>query len=203
MIDQAFDTNLVPVLITCCLWYWTVKKGNLSVSQLSDDTRQFNRSASLAFFFLIAVEGLCIYTNWPITRWLAGVLSALIYIVFSIESCQLVEGFWTKRRNQMVGGLAFLLLGCGLPVVLHEPVLIPLVFAAITTHVCHANAGRLYTENIRDLETIQAKVLKLEAELRLYKIRDQFLLTPVSPSDHKPLKIQTFNPDKEEKALFG
>jgi hypothetical protein len=90
-------------------------------------------------------------------------LSGLVFYSFAVASYQSEIGFWSKRRNQLLGLTIALTLGTAAAFVLAETSFVPVFAALAVSHLCHRKYVQTVFASIKDIETLQAKLLKQEA----------------------------------------
>ncbi len=157
-------TPLGFFLIICCLWIWTLRKGKAHLFQQELVLRDQNRSASWAFLTCSILQVFVPLFN-PM-KWLMSLIAFATFIIFAIMSNRDDESFWRKRRNVFFGGIIVLLVFLLLPYLFKELLFVPLVTALSIAHLAHRRFTGIFTNNLRDLKALQAKILRHDAELR-------------------------------------
>ena len=161
--------DVTSVVITGCFWLWTTNKISVTISPLREENRRQRALAHAAFLLLSLLQIILIF--WPIQ--LVGVFvsittSLLVTGVF-IKARFDNEGFWSKKRNQLVGGLSLLLVGLILPFAIKKYELVPVIFAILMAHGFHKSQVKEFANNQRDLDALKSKVMRLETDLAIVK----------------------------------
>ena len=157
-------TPLGTIFITCCLWQWTIRKGKAHIFQQEVLLREQNRSASWAFCASLIIELVCLFTN-P-SSWMISLLCFTVFIAFAITSNRDSESFWRKRRNVLVAGtISGVSFGVA-PYAFTEIYFVPLLCSFLIAHVAHRTFLTIFSSNLRDLKSLQSKLLKYDSEQR-------------------------------------
>ena len=155
-------TPLGTLIITCCLWIWTLRTGKAHIFQQEVQLRDKNRCANLAFLACFTLECLTLATK--INDWVVGALCFLVFIAFSITSNQSSEGFWRKRSNVLFASTLGLLAFAVAPKVFTELHFVPLLCSFLIAHVAYQSLLSTFSSNLEDLKSLQSKLEKIDAE---------------------------------------
>ncbi|SMF22421.1 hypothetical protein [Pseudobacteriovorax antillogorgiicola] len=161
-------TPLGTLMIICCLWVWTIRKGKAHLFQQEVILREQNKSATWAFAVCLTAMGITF--TFAIPAWLVSFVSFLTFISFAIASNRDHEGFWRKRRNILVGSTMSLLGFSLAPYVFTKLYFVPVLCSLLIAHLAHRRFLSIFSSNLRDLEALQSKLLKHEAERRNYSL---------------------------------
>ena len=183
------DLELTFILITVSVWYWIVQKISVSISPLREEYRWRKRLAHLGYLILFSLQLTSHFIEATAIQWLVSIPAALCVLYILIISNFDREGFWSKQRNQVVGGISLLILGITLPVFVEKTTVIPVIFSIILTHGFYKNQIKQYAEVIRDLDSLRLKINRMEAKLHNSKLEtieghrssDVTFLYPESP----------------------
>jgi hypothetical protein len=157
------DAATCAVFVTLSLWMWTRLKLPDGCHHQEAILRRQNVYASWAFGLLVGLEILA--AALPSRAWqlAVGPLSGLLFYFFAVASYQSETGFWSKRRNQALGLTLALILSVGTGFMLAETAFVPVFAALAISHLCHRKYVQTVFASIKDMETLQAKLLKQEA----------------------------------------
>ncbi|WP_141732288.1 hypothetical protein [Oligoflexus tunisiensis] len=157
------DAATCAVLVTLSLWMWTRLKLPDGCHHQEAILRRQNIYAYWAFGLLVGLEVLA--EALPSRAWqlAVGPLSGLIFYFFAVASYQSETGFWSKRRNQALGLTMALAFSVGTGFMLAETAFVPVFAALAISHLCHKKYVQTVFASIKDIETLQAKLLKQEA----------------------------------------
>lgn len=159
------DSEVASIFIMVCLWYWTASKISITISPLREENRWHRRLAHLAFGLLTLIQLLSLIAVPRWSHWLVSLGSALTVLYILIMASLDREGFWSKARNQVVGGCVILGAGVGMPFVFSSVTMIPLFFGILLAQEFHKVQNKQFASSIRDLDSIRGKVCRLEADL--------------------------------------
>lgn len=157
------DVITCVLIATAILGAWVRLKLPMGWPHHEASLRRQNMRAYWAFGLLICLELLAqnFFDLW--SRLMMGFACALIYYFFAMVSYQATQGFWSKRRNKILSLAPLLLIGSTLSLILKELSFLPLFTAFAISQICHKKYVQIVYSSIQDLETLQAKILKLEA----------------------------------------
>lgn len=157
------DAAACAVLVTLRLWVWTRLKLPEGCHYQEAALKRQNTCAYVAFSAFIVLEVLTEVFTGAWLRWMAGPASGVVFYVFAVTSYQNDIGFWSKKRNQMLG-LALVFAGSGAASLFFtELSFIPMFGSLAVSHLCHKKYVQTVFSSMKDLETLQAKLLKEEA----------------------------------------
>ena len=159
-------TPVGSLLVTVFLWFWTIKRGRTKFGQQEALLRQQNRSASVAFALCFLFQISAMVHDSLLMRVSLGSGCAFAFIYFVITSHRQGEGFWTKRRNQIFAGVLYTAVFVSLPFVIADLYFIPVIAGVAISHMCQRRFVQLFSSSLRDLEALQAKLLKQEAVIQ-------------------------------------
>jgi hypothetical protein len=157
------DAATCAVIVTLSLWMWTRLKLPDGCHHQEAILRRQNIYAYWAFGVLVGLEILADALPTRFWRLAVGPLSGLVFYSFAVASYQSEIGFWSKRRNQLLGLTIALTLGTAAAFVLAETSFVPVFAALAVSHLCHRKYVQTVFASIKDIETLQAKLLKQEA----------------------------------------
>ncbi len=157
------DAATCAVIVTLSLWMWTRLKLPEGCHHQEAILRRQNVYAYWAFGMLVGLEILA--DSLPSRLWRLGVgpLSGLVFYFFAVASYQSETGFWSKRRNQLLGLTITMTMSLGTGIILAETAFVPVFAALAISHLCHKKYVQTVFASIKDIETLQAKLLKQEA----------------------------------------
>ncbi len=176
------DAATCAVIVTLSLWMWTRLKLPEGCHYQEASLRRQNVYAYWSFGTLVGLELLADALPFPVLRWLVGPLSGLVFYSFAVASYQTETGFWSKRRNQLLGLSLTLILSVGAGFFLAESSFVPMFSALAICHLCHKKYVQTVFASIRDIETLQAKLLKQEAA---YANLRHFETLPIRPTSQQ------------------
>jgi hypothetical protein len=157
------DAATCAVIVTLSLWMWTRLKLPEGCHFQEASLRRQNIYAYWSFGTLIGLELLADALPTHLLSWIIGPLSGLVFYSFAVASYQSETGFWSKRRNQMLGLTVTLLLSGSAGFLLTESSFVPMFTALAISHFCHKKYVQTVFASMKDIETLQAKLLKQEA----------------------------------------
>lgn len=163
MAIPQIGTPLGSLFVTAFLWFWTLKRARAHLSQQEVILRNQNRFASWSFFGCMILQMLPMLGKEPLFRVSLGAGCAVVFLSFILLSEHNGEGFWSKKRNQFIAGCLALMMFGSLPFLFEELYLIPLLTAMMIANICQRRFVRLFSSSLRDLEALQAKLLRQEA----------------------------------------
>ena len=166
-------TPLGSLIISGLLWIWTIHKGKAHIFQQEVILRDRNKAASLSFLICILLGAVTIY--WNISPWIVSTLCFFTFILFATSNNKESEGFWKKRRNILVAGIISAACFGVAPYVLSEAYFVPMICSFLIAHVSHLKFVDLFSNNQKDLEALQSKLLKNDAERRNFPILENSL----------------------------
>jgi hypothetical protein len=157
------DAATCAVIVTLSLWMWTRLKLPEGCHHQEAILRRQNVYAYWAFGMLVGLELLA--EALPSNLWRLGVgpASGFVFYFFAVASYQSETGFWSKRRNQILGLSIALMLSFGSGFILADTAFVPVFAALAISHLCHKKYVQTVFASIKDIETLQAKLLKQEA----------------------------------------
>ncbi|MFW7377544.1 MAG: hypothetical protein ACOH5I_01895 [Oligoflexus sp.] len=159
------DTSMGSILVTVLLWFWTLKRSRVHLFQQENMLRQQNRAASWAFFLCLNLQMITLLADGVVFSFSMGIACSAVFLLFLLASHHQGEGFWSKRRNQLLAGLVASSQLCLLSVVLKDLYLIPILTALLVANICQRRFVVLFSNSLRDLEALQAKLIKQEAKI--------------------------------------
>ena len=159
-------TPIGSLLVTLFLWFWAIKRGRTKFGQQEALLRQQNRSASLAFLVCFLFQFASILHDSLAMRISLGSGCAFAFVYFVISSHRQGEGFWTKRRNQFFAGIIYAATFISMPFLIADLYFIPVIAGVAISHLCQRRFVQLFSSSLRDLEALQAKLLKQEAVIQ-------------------------------------
>lgn len=157
------DAATCAIIVTLSLWVWTRLKLPEGCHQQEAILRRQNVYAYWAFGMLVGLEILADIVPLSYLNLTIGPLSGLVFYFFAVASYQSEIGFWSKRRNQALGLTIALGLSIGAGFILAETAFVPMFAALAISHLCHKKYIQTVFASIKDIETLQAKLLKQEA----------------------------------------
>lgn len=157
------DAANCAVIVTLALWMWTRLKLPAGCTQQEASLRRQNIYAYWSFGTLVGLELLANSLPHNTLGLALGPMSGLVFYGFAVASYQCEFGFWSKRRNQLVGLTFSLLLSFGVSFFLVETAFVPMFAALAISHLCHKKYAQTVFASMQDIETLQAKLLKQEA----------------------------------------
>lgn len=179
MLFPFIDIHALAVFTTLCLWGWARWRSRfLRLSQEREQIKRQNRLAHTTFFLFLLLEISTLALPEEVVGFLAPPLCALVFLRFAVLNGRLRESFWSKRRNIFALTLALILLSAVAPFITSDSIIIPWLYSLWVTQICLANITRIFRDNIRDLEALQSKLLKLEADMHSIRVRQDASSTP-------------------------
>ncbi len=188
MLQPLIQTPLLAVVLTLAFWWWATPRKRSSIQLQKEDHRWLSRTASLGFLVLLLAQGLLLVSSAPGATLAAIALMTITLPAFSIVTESDREGFWRKRRNQLLGGAGAALVSISLTLFLVEPAFAPALMALAIARQCHRKELHLYWENAQDLKAVQEKLLQLDAKIHCLKIT-QPEMPSVTPSPLPRLEV--------------
>ena len=165
------DLEVTSIMTTVCFWYWTIQKIAVSISPLREEYRWQKRLAHCGYAVLFGLQVGSLFIQSTLFQWLISIPSAYVVLYILVISNFDREGFWSKQRNQVVGGLTLFILALGLPLLVTSTALIPNIFSIVLTHGFHKAQNKQYADAILDLDSLRAKVTKLQSDLHTHKVQ--------------------------------
>lgn len=157
------DAATCAVIVTLSLWMWTRLKLPDGCHHQEAILRRQNIYAYWAFGMLVGLEILAEALPSRLWRLAVGPASGFIFYFFAVASYKTETGFWSKRRNQLLGLSISMVLSLTTSFVLAETAFVPVFAALAISHLCHKKYVQTVFASIKDIETLQAKLLKQEA----------------------------------------
>jgi hypothetical protein len=157
------DAATCAVIVTLSLWMWTRLKLPEGCHHQEAILRRQNIYAYWAFGMLVGLEILADALPSKVWSLSVGPASGLVFYFFAVASYQTETGFWSKRRNQLLGLTIALIMSIGASFILAETAFVPVFAALAISHLCHKKYVQTVFASIKDIETLQAKLLKQEA----------------------------------------
>ena len=157
-------TPIGSLIIVCCLWAWTIRKGKAHVFRQNILIKEQNNLTSWAFASCAALTVLSFKVS--LSNTLISVLSFLIFIVFAVLENRNSEGFWKKKRNILAAGIMTAIGFFVAPYGLTEQYFVPLLCSFLIAHVAHKRFMEIFSNNLKDLQALQAKLLKQDSDRR-------------------------------------
>lgn len=151
------------VIVTLSLWVWVKLKFPDGCRVPESGLKKQSFAASWAFACLLALEITANMLPTALQYWVIGPSSGLIVYAFGVSAYSSEVGFWSKRRNQLIA--LGLLLGSFslLTVLIQEYAFVPLFASLLISHLCQKRNLHSISSSLKDIETLQAKLLKQEA----------------------------------------
>ena len=169
--------DIIVVFMTGCLWFWVMLRAS-AAKKARKGSKKEGRLASLSFGILIGLEITAILAPQDYIKYAISLISYTTFILFAFYSCPESDGFWTKRRNKIIGSMIVFAYASGAPFVFAEPIYIPLTFALFLAHISNRNLNLLLTGTIKDLQSVQVKLLSLDAKIKTSEIMHKFKPAP-------------------------
>jgi len=183
MAFPQIDTSLGSLLITVLLWFWTLKRAKVHLFQQENILRQQNRAASWSIVACFTLQLLSLISNNGFIFSLAiGIACSFVLISFILSSHRRGEGFWSKQRNQLFAGLLVSGNLSLLAVFLKDLYFLPILTALLIANICQRRFATMFSNSLRDLEALQAKLMSQQA--KLHNDRQNDLIIDPSPSFH-------------------
>ncbi|MCX6130276.1 MAG: hypothetical protein NTX25_14585 [Proteobacteria bacterium] len=161
MAFPQINAAMCAVIVTVALWTRLKLPQGCHFQEAS--LRRQNVCAYWAFAILIGIELVAELLPVAWLHWLVGPLSGLIFYGFAVTAYRHEVGFWSKRRNQLLGMTVTALLSISISTFLEYASLNPLLSALAISHLCHKRYMQTMFESMKDIETLQAKLLRQEA----------------------------------------
>ncbi|MBF0442470.1 MAG: hypothetical protein HQK54_11240 [Oligoflexales bacterium] len=176
MPSDLINIKVVSIIVTICLWYWNIRREQVTPSRHKNRTFNQNRLASIAFLIFIVIELIV-----PLQEKASLIINVIItlasvsnYLAFAIYQSQSPEDFWRKRRNQIAGTVAFVTISIFLSQFVSAAVMIPALFALLVAHTCYSFNDKIFFESLHDFEAVQNKLIDLDAKVRVNKLITKF-----------------------------
>ena len=163
MAFPQIDAATSAILITLALWIWTRLKLPTGFRFQEATLRRQNIYIHWTFGVFLVLE--LIAFHWPTKNlaWIIGPVSGLVFYLFAVNAYKGDAGFWSKRRNQLLGLTITVLVSFTTGLVFKEASFIPLFAALAVGRLCNKRTMQTLLASIKDIETLQAKLLKQEA----------------------------------------
>ncbi len=172
MLFPFIDIHALAVFTTLCLWGWARWRSRfLRLSQEREQIKRQNRLAHATFFLFVLLEIGTFALPEEVGGFVVPPLCALVFLRFAVLNGRLRESFWSKKRNLFALTIGLVLLSSIAPFVTSDSIIVPWLYSLWVTQVCLANIARIFRDNIRDLEALQSKLLKLEADMHTNRVR--------------------------------
>lgn len=185
MFGPQLGTPFGFLLIICCLWFWTHRKGKVYILQLEMEIKSQNRAASCAFFICCLCE-LMVPLFSPV-NWLMSLLAFSNFMIFAISSCRSQEDFWYLRRNIYLAGSLLIFIFLLIPYILGSLAYVPLVSSIFIAHLAQQRFVGTFRKTLHELSALQEKVLRHDADLS-NSLSHNFLLTNHHESAADPIE---------------
>ena len=157
------DAATCGIIVTLCLWMWTRLKLPEHCFYQEASLRRQNANVNWSFASLIGLEVLGRALQFNGLAYVIALLSGLVFYAFAIACYQREAGYWSKRRNQILGLVITLAVSFGVGLTITDASLSPLISALVLSHLCHKRYTQTIVSIVRDIETLHAKLLKQEA----------------------------------------
>jgi len=157
------DAATCAVIVTLSLWMWTRLKLPDGCRHQEAILRRQNIYAHWAFAMLIGLEILAEALRSRLWGLGIGPISGFVFYFFAVASYRTETGFWSKRRNQILGLSMTVVASLATSFVLAETAFAPVFAALAISHLCHKKYVQTVFASMKDIETLQAKLLKQEA----------------------------------------
>lgn len=152
------------VLIITFLWLWTLKRPKAYLFYQEVELRRQNRQASMSFSVCLLVQVLASQPATIFNRIMIGSFSFLSLLTFVWLSTPRQSALVKHSRMQIAAIIGILLIyGLG-TFYLNTLFLIPVISCFLIATICQKRFVDLLSETLRDIEALQTKLSKKEAE---------------------------------------
>lgn len=163
MAVPQFDTANCTIILTLCLWAWTRLSLPESCHSHESILRQQNTHVFWAFTALLLIEIVSSFVTQDSTHIIGNLASGFVFFVFALASHRKYNGFWAKKRNLLIGLVLILTLSAAAGLLVRVPNFVSILSAIAISHLCRRQFVRIVVESVKDVEALQAKLLKQEA----------------------------------------
>jgi hypothetical protein len=174
------DAATCAVIVTVSLWMWTRLKLPEGCHHQEAILRRQNLYAYWAFGMLVGLEVIANTLSSKVWDLSIGPASGLVFYFFAVASYQTETGFWSKRRNRLLGLTIAMAMSLAASFILAEAAFVPVFAALAISHLCHKKYVQTVFASIKDIETLQAKLLKQEAAYANLRHFDSISIHPSS-----------------------
>ena len=159
-----FEIKLFASAMIIFLWHLSIYRLKMIPFDLKKTALDQNRIWS-ATFLVFLIICLLLPEQWPAYAvYPVSLACAYIYAGFAILHAQKQETFWQKRRNRVIGVASLTVVALVLPQLITIPVLFPVLFSMVTTHVCHTYSNVFFVESMKDIDAVRKKILEVNAQ---------------------------------------
>lgn len=157
-------TPLSLLAVPIFLWFWTLKQSKAKLFHEEIILSKQSRRASWSYVFCFAFQILAIiYPTSEILKVTVSFACFLLTMLFLMSSNKSDAGFWTKRRNQFIGGSVLFFVFFTTSTLLTDLYVVPLVTAFAIASICQRRFLDMFSASLRDVEALKIKLLRKEA----------------------------------------
>ena len=157
-------TPLSLLAVPLFLWFWTLKHAKAKLFHQEIILTRQNRRASWSYAFCLLSQITAImHPHDELVRVSTILACYLVMLFFLLATHRHGSGFWTKRRNQVIGGSVLLAMFSIASNLIADLYVIPIMTSFAIATICQQRFVAMFTASLRDVEALQVKLLRQEA----------------------------------------